>query len=66
MAIQSIKNSDGKILSLEKAEQAKALELVAPIEKEWLKIAGSTGSEILAIAKDVIAKHRAFEASPKK
>ena len=66
MALQSIKNANGKILSLEKAEQAKALELVAPIEAEWLKIAGPVGKEMLTIAKDVIRKYRAFETTPKK
>jgi hypothetical protein len=66
MALQSIKNANGKILTFEKAEQAKALELVAPIESEWLKIAGPAGKEILSTAKNVIQKYRAFETSPKK
>lgn len=66
MAIQSLKNSNAKIINFDKADQARALELVKPIESEWLKLSGPSGSEILSIAKDVIAKYRSFNPTPKK
>ncbi len=49
-----------EILDLEPAERARALELLEPVEDEWLKVAGPYGPELLAIVKDVVAKYRAF------
>ncbi|MBI4185974.1 MAG: TRAP transporter substrate-binding protein DctP [Chloroflexi bacterium] len=61
----SAKRAGITISRLSPEDMTKAVELMKPLEDEWLKTAGPYGPEILAIVKEELAKARAFEAYPK-
>ena len=67
MTVEIMKNAGVKVTPLPPDDWKKATNLVTQnLESEWLKAAGPRGSEVLSIARDVVAKHRAFNAFPKK
>ncbi len=55
-----------ELRTLSDAEAAKVRERIKPVEGEWLKIAGPDGPELLAAAKDTVARFRAFGKYPVK
>lgn len=55
-----------ELRTLPEAEAAKVRQLIKPVEGEWLKIAGPDGPELLAAAKDAVARFRSYGPYPVK
>jgi len=60
LAIDAVELSGVKRVQLSKEDQQKALQLVKPVEEEWIKETGAQGKELLGIIRDVVAKYRSF------
>ncbi|MBI4185965.1 MAG: TRAP transporter substrate-binding protein DctP [Chloroflexi bacterium] len=63
--VDKVQDLGMEILQWSPEEIAKAKPLLAPVEQEWLKIAGPYGPDVLKIAKDVAAKYEAMNLYPK-
>jgi len=60
LSIDTVALSGVKNERLKPEESRKAIELVSPVEKEWLKLAGPQGPALLSASRDVVSKYRAF------
>lgn len=60
MSLDTVALSGVKNVKLKAEEYKKAIELVSPVEKEWLKLTGTQGQELLSYIRDVILKYRSF------
>ncbi|MBE0618501.1 MAG: TRAP transporter substrate-binding protein DctP [Proteobacteria bacterium] len=60
LSADAVELSGVKRVQLSKEDREKALQLVKPVEEEWLKQTGKEGAELLAVIRDVVAKYRSF------
>ena len=60
MSVDTVALSGVKKTSLLPAEQKKALEKTQVVEKEWLKMTGDDGKEMLKAVKDAVSRYRNF------